>query len=378
MSANRSTRNVLCLVATLAELAVVVALVHGALQWLVFGHGRLWRHPYIPDNLRRAMVYPHLERRSDRTSVLLVGASGVREGFDAKRMARDLGPGADVFNAGISGGLLTDTYMYLRYIERAGPPERLPDVVVVGLLYAKFPDAAAQHPNGTFSAGMLRSAEAFHEVGGDHVLTFEDRAQMALESVSDLYRHRRTLVPMCKVFVYDGVRLAGAVLGDLPHKLYVKLIGRPPRRFDAVANYHTDAAPADYMAKHRVGTRRRLDPRRYHFPNVQTRALEQSLAWCEQHRVRAILVLLPEDACRKEMYTRPEQYETFRAFVADVCRRHPNACLLDCRDVLAPDEFYDTVHANRFGRQRLTDLVTHRILDRAGAAQIARRGQRVY
>lgn len=97
------------------------------------------------------------------------------------------------------------------------------------------------------------------------------------------------------------------------------------------------------------------------------RALHDLLALCRQNRIPVVLIVPPEGPRFRALYA-PAALPVIRAFLADL-RRESGTTVIDARDWMAEDDFWDSHHLLPSGARAYTDRLA-RELETAWAARV--------
>lgn len=326
---------------------VAAAALVWALGWLLAVPSyawRLYRRPPGETLAYRLAAKLSLCRAHGLRSVLIVGASSTREGFDEELLARLL-PDWGFFNAGLAAGSSSTLAATELIVAKSGAR---PDVIVVGV-----------HPF------MLRRMD--QDVVARGYVDFFDRFDAAallryqLDGTG-LAQARRELLWHTLWPPHRHARLLGRRLRALVQHAHAAAYWGPRLPEEAFQVARRDTRPMEEYRFEGVGEglepmieRWRssgfLDPRHYREPGL-AQEFDAALRALQSHGRRIILVLMPEHSylvARGALFNEA----LFREQVlAPALAR--GARLLDYRALLPDDAFLDLAHVGAQGRAQLS------------------------
>jgi hypothetical protein len=255
---------------------------------------------------------------------LFVGGSSLYYGVDPERLP------FPHHKQTVNRGLPTDLFALVDWDLQALPADRRPERVVVGFNPTSVVDRRRfdrQSPCATVHVTERVDAEAFAALGCNPEVDLAGRFERA-----DRWYARRAMVVRAVGFRLGS--LLGRPTGPGPDTRLERMRGSEPRAMEArLRGFAKNGLTAELP-----------DP-------VQVRAVELLRDSAGAHGVAVVGVMLPEHAKKRALY--PEDARlAYEALVTTNVDR-----VLDLRDALPDDTFYDEAHPNERGRAILTDLL---------------------
>lgn len=285
------------------------------------------------------------EQTADRPTVLLLGPSSVREGFDEQTL-QAAQPGWRFINGGASGGSIglheTLTLLMRQYRSR-------PDCIVLGLNARMLVDgriALAKH-------GFTDLTDAL--AGGElppldePVLRDEARRALLANALCPPRRVSRQLGMLIRDGLYHA-QMRWTLRSPLPRRRF-ELHARELQPHGEYLYHDTEPQPAlldEQIAHWRemglLATDAFAQPR-------HVESLRVSLERCLASADGVVVVIMPEHPRLRELLGQAGQ-ETFRAVLEEYAAR--GVVVIDRRDFAPAEEFRDAGHLLPSGRERLS------------------------
>jgi hypothetical protein len=330
----------------LGSFVALAALVWG-LGWLlaVPSHAfRLYRHPLGETLAYRLASKLSLCRAHGARSVLFLGASSTREGFDEELLDKLL-PGWGFFNAGLAAGSSYTLAESELILAKSGAR---PDLIVVGV----HPFMLRRMDQDVVARGYVDFFDLFD---AGELLRYQMRSAGLEAAREELAWH--TLWPP-----HRHARLLGRRLRALVQRAHETAYWGPRLSEEAFQVARLDTRPMQEYRFHGVGEglepmieRWRhsgfLDPRAYRDPGL-AQEFDAVLRALQSHARKTVLVVMPEHSWLK---ARGELFHEalFREQVlAPAVAR--GARVLDYGALLPDDTFLDLAHVGAEGRARLS------------------------
>lgn len=330
----------------LGSLLALLALVWGlGFLLAVPSHAfRLYRHPVGEMLAYRLAGKLSLCRAHGPRSVLFLGPSSTREGFDEELLDRLL-PGWGFFNAGLAAGSSHTLAASELILAKSGAR---PDVIVAGV----HPFMLRPMDQDVVARGYVDFFDLFD---ADDLLRYqfpnaglaEARRELLWHTLWPPHRHARLLGRRLRAWLqhaheaaYWGPRLPEQAFQVAPHDT------RPMREY----RFHGVGEGLDPMVERWRGAGF-LQPRRYRKPGL-AQEFDGVLRALQRHCRLLILVVMPEHSylkARGELFNEALFREQV---VAPAVAR--GACVLDYGALLPDDTFLDLAHVGAEGRARLS------------------------
>jgi hypothetical protein len=173
----------------------------------------------------------------------------------------------------------------------------------------------------------------------------------AAASVSWLDRNYDSLVDCKTLLLYHLTRGIQATLGLPMSAMFLPQTdpwSAPAYRYDM-------RLPDAAMAYQLNGLKPRLDPRQYESIDRQTAALQALVEKLRRRGAQVIGVLMPETSSFRAMQS-PIMTLRFQEAAASVAGAGLPLRVIDLRNAMPDDLFYDYIHLNQRGRERLSEL----------------------
>ncbi len=311
---------------------------------------------YLPI-LRDADYVFRLERLRGRlrqastrtTSVVMLGSSrtmfGVHGQLIEQKLTGQTGDAPVMFNFGFPGAGPLRHYLHLHRLMRDGVR---PDVVLIEIMpYLLHTDRGTPIDFEQLSADKLRLSE-LRLMRREGIRCDNLQADWWQGWPFPAYTHRFSLVSMTvPTLLPTGLRQDyGKSIDDSGWTPLSTLFQyNPEQRQRAIRRACADHRPA---LQH------------FHICDTSLRILQETFALCKRHGIRPALVVMPEGPIYQSMYA-PDTWKIIEGHLRDVAGRH-HVPLINARDWLAEDDFWDSHHMTREGALRFSGMLSDAIL----------------
>lgn len=301
-----------------------------------------WRYE---DYLR--FLLSSLHRNKGHNRILLLGGSDVREMFLYQRFDQAF-PDFKAYQGGLSLATLDDILLTLNYFHDVHAKDALPRILILGItprLVGNIP------PDSSFLVATINRYCSIYQVK-------EDPEGSQLVPKGSLQSLTSTLNFWEKQRSRYRVALAALLSSLLPDEA-------PMGRWKQLIQIRTQPYKYHYMP--RVSSERcsemLRDPDSFWLKTHQWSPEEDEarirkqfarlLHFVKEHEIELYVINLPEMLLSRQEYL-PGRYETYWKLVRESLGATP---LLDLREALSPEEFYDVGHPTLAGAERVTERV---------------------
>jgi hypothetical protein len=339
----------------------------GLLRLADWAEAKYGYYPLRNEDYLRCLL-PSMYENRGRNRILLAGPSEVREGFLGDQFENEL-PGMSVFNGGLSQGTFDDLLISLDYIKKVYGPSAMPEVMVLGITPRYVANILSENGQSPLVASINRYSPYYR------VEQTPEGSKLVPKSAWDgfvswlrfLPKNQSRYRPALSAASYEIYRRLLETNAIAGRTGIGKMLERRVRDNRLPYKYHNNRHPwKDEALKAWLN-----EPESFWFksklwdPEKDKARVQEQFAKLKQiardWNIRLYVVNTPEHPLVRNSYP-PGRYEQYLQLVTETLQDTP---LLNLRDLLAPNEFFDLAHPTYAGAQRETAQVVRFLKERS-------------
>lgn len=252
-----------------------------------------------------------------------------------------------VYSLAVFGEMISDAYIYVNEYLKG---DKKPQVIVFGIAPRDFSDDDLPSPTASFTFKRLIGLKNFARYADAYMPGWTERSEFIANHACFLYSKRWRVQHEVARAIEKCFKKSGIV--------------------SDAANDNSSTSANEHAGFMLGGTREerfvistKEYTRRYHNIgekdlSLQKDFLERILATCQERGIKVLLVNMPLTATNRGLLP-PGFYDSYRADVARIAKRHEQTQLIDLGDssVFKDNDYWDTAHLNNVGGHKLLTCI---------------------
>jgi hypothetical protein len=291
-----------------------------------------------------------------------------RSDYLEMQLKRQTGHNLSSFCLALPGQVPSDAYMIARTLLTGN---RVPKAIFYGITARDFIDATFSDPSSTETFKVMSTLGHFPELQMSCRSSIYDRLNYQLGQLSFIYGHKPFLISMQHHLVQDALtRLDGDKFGAIhaPPEICGQAALQLSEDFDG------DEVKDIYDPKHPL-VRNNLDEYKARYRSFRPKNFAQQLAffknlvdYCHQKQIKLYVANMPITASNRNLIA-PAVYAAYLNQTEKICRNGGAQYVdLDKSNAFVAGDFFDSIHLNGSGGEKLLDRIAQEI---ANGSQVA-------